>query len=367
MGGAQENTLLSSEGAGRTGRWNVTILSGRPRGKEGELRPPAPDARTRLEYIPFLSREVSPWRDALAFLALWASLRRLRPDVVHTHSAKGGILGRWAASLAGVPRIVHTVHGPFVYGTLGSPWRQLARLAERLTAPVTDAWVTVSRRLADDLVSMGIAPRSRVRVVYSGMRSGADRPATDVRARWASHLGLAEGARWIVVVGRHYRLKGQEFLIEALPAIRRIVPDAAVLLVGDGAYHGALRQRARSHGVEEAVRWCGRLAPEEVSDLLGACDLLVHASLREGVPRVLVQAQWAGLPAVAFDLDGAREARGPGCSLVPAGDVRALSHLVSRTLLKGTRGGEAPALAVRFGSIRMVEALLDLYEGGDLR
>ncbi|MBI4229675.1 MAG: glycosyltransferase family 1 protein, partial [Planctomycetes bacterium] len=67
VGGAQENTLLSSEGAGRTGRWNVTILSGRPHGKEGELRPPAADARTRLEYIPFLSREVSPWRDALAF------------------------------------------------------------------------------------------------------------------------------------------------------------------------------------------------------------------------------------------------------------------------------------------------------------
>lgn len=280
---------------------------------------------------------------------------------MHTHSAKGGVLGRLAARLAGVPSVVHSVHGPFVYGTLHPVGARLMSWIERALAPGTDVWVTVSERLARDLVRRRIAPASRVRVVYSGMEEAAYRPTAGARARWATRLGLDPGVPWFVHVGRLHRLKGQEFVLEALARVRRRKPSAVAILVGDGAYRAALAARAEALGMADAVRWAGRLTPHDTADVMAAGDVLVQTSLREGIPRVLVQGQLAGLRAVAFDLDGAREALGGAARLVPPADTVALAWAMVAALEDRSVGDGCTGLRRRFEADAMVAALGAVY------
>ena len=307
LGGAQENTLFTVEGLGRLPAYEVALVSGPALGPEGELVRRAERHGVDLEIVPEMRREIHPLRDALTFMRLCSILRRRRPHIVHTHSSKAGILGRAAARVTGVPCIVHTIHGPSFYPRQSALMNAAIIAAERLAARWSDKLVSVADAMTDQFVAAGVAPRERFVTIYSGMEVDPFLAADGARERVRARLGI--GRREIVVgkIARLFHLKGHRFIIDAAPRVLERFPSVRFLFVGDGLLRNALRERARRRGVADRITFAGLVEPHEIPGMIKAMDLVVHASLREGLARVLPQALLSGRPVVSFDQDGAAE------------------------------------------------------------
>jgi len=305
VGGAQENTLLTIRGHREAGQ-ECELVTGPSPGREGELLKQSVNSGLKVTVFPELVRELSPWNDFRAFVRLRRYFRDNRFDVVHTHSSKAGIIGRLAAHAAHVPVVVHTVHGQAFHPNEKWYRNKLYILLERLAARVSDRIFAVAQAMIDQCVAAHVAPRGLYQVVYSGMdtaRFAATRRDPELRER----LGIPPEARTIVTVARLFQLKGYEFV---LPAAERIIgryPDTHVLVVGDGPMHDELLRRIAEAGLTEHFHFAGLVPPDEVPRHLAQGELLWHLSLREGLPRAVVQALACGIPAVAFALDGTPE------------------------------------------------------------
>ncbi|MHC4608362.1 MAG: glycosyltransferase family 4 protein [Planctomycetota bacterium] len=363
LGGAQENTLLTCEGLHERPGYRATLVTGPAIGPEGELFRYAESKGLRVVVIDAMRRAVHPWRDLVSFLKLFAFFRRERPDVVHTHSAKAGILGRMAARLAGVPHIVHTVHGLPFHANLSALENGLALWAEQFGALFCDRMVAVGEVMKRKAVAARLA--RDVDVVYSGMRVRdflEAPPQREARRR----LGIAEKAEVVTVVARLAPLKGHDHLIDAAARIRARRPDLTLVFVGDGTLRARLERRAAEAGVP--VVFAGLVEPGRIPEYLAAADVIAHASFREGLPRVAPQALLAGRPVVAFDCDGAREVVLDGVTgrLVPPGDTarlaEALEGLLARPAERRAMGEEGRRrFAERFDARRMVDRLDGIY------
>ncbi len=305
VGGAQENTLLSIRGQLEAGH-EVTLVTGPSPGREGELlnQVSAPDFPVKV--FPELVRNLSPHRDFMAWKRLREYFRSEQFDVVHTHSSKAGIIGRLSARAAGVPVVVHTVHGQ-AFHPYQSAWRNRLYIAlEHLAAKHCDRIFAVSQAMIDQCVAAGVAPRGHYRVVYSGMETAgfaAARRDDELRRR----LGFAPEHRVIVTLARLFPQKGYEYVFPAAAAVMRKFPETRLLVIGDGPEYDRYHARIRELGIESAVCFAGLIPPREVPRYLVQGDLLWHLSLHEGLPRAVVQALAAGIPAIGFALDGTPE------------------------------------------------------------
>ncbi|NLF19471.1 MAG: glycosyltransferase family 4 protein [Lentisphaerae bacterium] len=328
VGGAQENTLLTARGHVERGH-RVTLVTGPSPGPEGALLAAETVPGLEVVEIPSLVRQVSPWHDFLAYRRLRRFFLRGGFDVVHTHSSKAGILGRLAARRAGVPLVVHTVHGqPF--HPYQSRWLNAVYIhAERLAARNCDRILAVAQAMVDQCVAAGVAPAERYRVVYSGMDMEAFLNARPDPALRRS-LGLPEGVPVVGKIARLFELKGHDFLLAAAPAIVKAIPDAHFLLVGDGVLRESIAARAAALGLQDRFVFTGLVPPAEVCRYTALMDVLVHLSLREGLPRTVVQALASAVPAVGFALDGTPEVIADGVTgrLCPAGDAEAVAGAV---------------------------------------
>lgn len=368
IGGAQENTLLTVEDLQHEHGDEVLLVTGPAVGPEGDLFDRVHARGTPYALVPELRRAVSPLADRRAYGQLRRLIEQWRPDVVHTHSSKAGILGRAAAAAVGVPVVVHTVHGsPF--HPYERPWRNvLYRAAERWAARRCHGLIAVSAAMRSLYLEAGIGVPERFAVIYSGMeveRFVRRPPQTDaLRAR----LGLRPGDVVIGKVARLFHLKGHPYVLEAAVEVIRRVPQVKFLFVGDGILRSRFEAQIRRLGLEDHFRFTGLVRPEEVPAYLHAMDIVVHCSLREGLARVLAQAKLAGKPVVAFRLDGAWEVIEDGYSgfLVQAGDVAALAarliELASSEPLRhavGQRGREE--LMARFDHRAMTAQIRAFY------
>ena len=307
LGGAQENTLLTVEGLMRMPGFEAALITGPAIGPEGDLVRRARRSGVDLEIIPEMRRAIHPARDAAAFARLCAAIRRRRPHVVHTHSTKAGLLGRAAARVCGVPCVIHTIHGPSFHPNLPGLLNRAAILCEKVAARWTHAFISVADAMSDQFVAAGVAPRERFTTIYSGMEVAPFLAADGARERVRSRYGIAPDDLVIGKIARLFHLKGHEFVLDAAPAVLARFPKARFLFVGDGILKDALRERAERLGVAGRVIFAGLVDPGEIPAHLKAMDVAVHASLREGLARVLPQALLSGVPVVSFDQDGARE------------------------------------------------------------
>jgi len=307
VGGAQENTLLCCEDLMRLCGDEVLLVTGPALGPEGSLLERARAGGVPLAMVPSLRRPLHPWRD-------WASYRRIkrlladfRPDVVHTHSAKGGILGRAAASALGVPAVVHTVHGAPFHPYQSWAARALFRACEQWAAGKCDAFVSVADAMTDLMVKAGVAPRRMFTTVYSGMEVEPFLEADRHRQRMREKLGY--GPQHVVVgkIARLFHLKGHEYVVRAARQVIDRAPDVRFLLIGDGILRARLQRQIAASGLADHFRLAGLVPSEAIPQWIGAMDIVVHASLREGLARALPQALIAGKPVVSFDVDGACE------------------------------------------------------------
>jgi glycosyltransferase involved in cell wall biosynthesis len=343
IGGAQENTLLTVQDQHQLYGDEVTLICGPGLGPEGTLVERAQTGGLDLRIIPELQRSIHPWRDWRSYRHLVRLLREIRPQIVHTHSSKAGILGRLAASRLGIPA-VHTIHGAaFHYGQHPAA-HQFYILAEKWAAGRCRQFISVCDAMTDQYVGAGIAPRERFVTIYSGMEVepflNPPRSRDDVRRE----LGLRPEHVVVTKVARLFHLKGHEWVIRAASRVAKEFPQVRFLFVGDGILREQFREQIEQAGLSEAFVFAGLVPPGRVPELIGASDIIVHASLWEGLARVLPQALIAGKPVVSYDVDGAREVVIPGQTgyLLPPRSVdelaTALCELVGDPVLRERLG-----------------------------
>jgi len=368
VGGAQENTLLCCQDLAREHGDEVLLITGPALGPEGSLMPQVRAGGVAHEITPAMRRAVNPIRDAVAYRQVLRSLRSFRPEVVHTHSAKAGILGRRAARKLGVPVVVHTVHGAPFYAGQGRAERLISRYWERRAARWPDRFISVSDAMTELMVADRVAPPERFTTIYSGMETAPFLAAEEHRSAARARLGYGEGDVVFTKVARLFPLKGHELLIKAARAVVQRIAEARFLLVGDGILRTELQDRIERLGLSERFQFAGLAAPGEIPGYLAASDIVVHASLREGLARVLPQGLLAGRPVVSFDIHGAAEviADGQTGRLAPAGDSAALAEAMVE--VTGDPGYAArvaaarAAIAERFDHRWMTAAIRRLYE-----
>jgi len=331
IGGAQENTLLTCRGLAERGH-DVTLVAGPDVGPEGSLWDQTEGAGFTTVRLDAMRRAIHPMHDLRALFALRRLFRDLKPDVVHTHSSKAGILARQAARDAAVPTVIHTIHGMSFNRTQGAAVRGLYRLLERRAADQTTAFIAVADAMIDQSVDAGIAPRDRFTTIRSGMDLTAYVPDAPTRARVRASWGVGDDEVVIGTVARLFDNKGYDEIISAMPAIVRAVPGCRFVWVGDGAKRHEYERRLRAIGMRDRVRLIGLVAPSEVPRNVNGFDLLIHASRWEGLPRAVVQALLMEVPAISFDNDGAPEVVTSEESgiLVPVGDVAGLASAAAR-------------------------------------
>lgn len=366
VGGAQENTVATVLGLRDMGL-EMQLVSGPTTGPEGSLESIFDATPGLLSIVPELVRPVHPWKDWIALQKLARLFRAQRPDVVHTHSGKAGVLGRLAAHRAGVPLIVHTIHGPSFGAFQGALPNFVFTAAEKRAARVTTHFVVVADAMKQQYLAAGIGQPDQYTRIFSGFDLQPYLCAADdakLRAKW----GLEPKDIIIGKIARLFKLKGHDDLIAIAPEIVREHPRVKFLLVGDGAWrkrfeHAAASARLRGHFV-----FTGLVAPTEIPALVGIMDMLVHLSRREGLPRALPQALAAGRPVVAYDCDGAGEVCIPNETgfLVPPGDkARLTSSLLQLTRdaeLRQRLGQRGQAFVrAHFGVELMVERIHSLY------
>ena len=305
VGGAQENTLLTIKGHLQSGH-QVELATGPSPGREGKLLENTGMPDFPIVEFPDMVRELSPLHDLKAFFALKKYFKAGKFDVVHTHSSKAGILGRLAARAAGVPVVVHTVHGQ-AFHPYQSKWKNRLYIAlERFAAKYCDKIYAVAQAMIDQCVAAKVAPANKYMVVYSGMDTSAfDHARREPELR--SKLGIPENAKTISTVARLFHQKGYEFVIPAAEKVLASDPDVHFLFVGDGPMYDELKNYLKSRNIDGNFHFAGLVPPAEVCRYIAQSDLLWHLSLHEGLPRAVVQALATGIPAVGFALDGTPE------------------------------------------------------------
>jgi glycosyltransferase involved in cell wall biosynthesis len=367
VGGAQENTIASVMGLRSKPDLDVRLISGPTSGPEGSLEDSFAAEPQLLTILPELVRPIHPWKDLIAWRRLIGDFRVQRPDLVHTHSGKAGILGRFAAARAGVPLVVHTIHGPSFGPFQGPVPNAMFRFAERRAASVTTHFVSVADAMTQQYLAAGIGRAQQYTRVFSGfplepfLSSAND---SDLRAR----LGIRTEDIVIGKIARLFKLKGHDDLFQIAPDLVRKRPNLKFLLVGGGPWRQRFEDLARSSGLASNFIFTGLVPPNEIPQLLGIMDILVHLSLREGLPRALPQALAAARPVVAYDCDGAREVclDGETGLLIRARDrtglTIALNRLIEDSDLRRRLGQRGRAFVKeRFSVERMVEDLYALY------
>jgi glycosyltransferase involved in cell wall biosynthesis len=306
VGGAQENTVSSVLGLSQIPGVTCDLISGPSLGPEGSLECSFAAKPQLLRILPSLVRPVSPFNDLKAYRTLKAIFRREQPDIVHTHSGKAGIVGRFAARHAGVPLVIHTVHGPSFGPFQGGLANIVFTSAERLAGRATDHFVVVAEAMRDQYLAAGIGFPEQ----YTCVRSGFDlqpflSSANDLSLR--RQMGLVPEDFVVGKIARLFELKGHDDLFAIAPALVQRLPNAKFLFVGDGLWRERFERQAQELKLEKNFVFTGLVPPSEVARYVGVMDALAHLSHREGLPRAIPQALAAGKPVVAFDCDGARE------------------------------------------------------------
>src|SRR5688572_23286853 len=277
IGGAQENTLLSCEGQHDRGH-EVTLITGPTVGPEGSLMGRASAYGYRVEVVDEMRRSVLPVKDFRTYHRLVRRLKEIDPDVVHTHSSKAGIVGRWAADRAGVPAIVHTIHGLAFTASASRVVNSVYKALERQTAPITTKIVCVADAMRDQSLAAGVGTADQYVTVYSGMETEPFLDPLVPREEVRRCLGLGPQDVAVGTIARLFHLKGHDDLLEVAPDLCRRFPALRFLWVGDGLLRPAFEARIAAMGLKDRFILTGLVPPARIPELVNAMDILVHPS-----------------------------------------------------------------------------------------
>jgi glycosyltransferase involved in cell wall biosynthesis len=373
VGGPARHVVLLDRGLRRRGH-DTRLVHGSLAPLEASLEHLAVAAGLPTTYIRELGRRISPVDDLRAFARLLRLVFREAPDVIHTHTAKAGALGRLTAGLFNITRprrrrclVVHTFHGHVLTGYFRPATNVAIRLAERALATITDRVVTLSPAQRDDIVTrFGIAAASRTTVVPLGLDlehlARLDPPAPHLRRRF----GIPDGSLVVGYVGRLVAIKDLDTLIRAFARVAAKRPDAVLLLAGDGPLRPDIDAQVAALGLHQQVHLAGWI--EDLAPLYATIDICALSSLNEGTPVALIEAMAAAKPVVATRVGGVAdvvEHERTGL-LVPPKQPDALADAILRLAAdpaERSRMGAAGRQAVvgRFSAERLVDDIDKLY------
>jgi glycosyltransferase involved in cell wall biosynthesis len=368
MGGPALHVTYLTQGLASRG-YATRLLAGEVSRGEDSMKYVAEQAGVSFVQIPQLHRELSPLHDSASIRAIVQEIRRFRPHILHTHTAKAGAVGRVAALLAGnarPPIIVHTFHGHVLRGYFDPVRTEIFRQTERRLARHTTRLVAVSPQVRDDLVELGVAPADRFSVVRLGidlerrLADGNEGPAL-------RHLfGVPDGRFVVGWIGRMTPIKRVRDVVTAFALLRRKGIEATLCLVGDGPDRELAELEARNLGIARDVLFVGY--QRDVASYYSFFDTLVLASANEGTPVVAIEALGAGRPVVSSRVGGVADVVSDGTDglLCDPGDVEglatALAALATDHELRGRLGENGRArVRSRYGVDRLVNDIDLLY------
>ncbi len=315
LGGAQENTLITCKLLADRGH-DVTLITGPAIGPEGELFEQTKNQKYDVIVIPKLIRAICPVYDPISYFQIKEHLKSIKPDIVHTHSAKAGILGRFAAhSIRNTQydirntKIVHTIHG-LAFHPYQNKWLNKFYIAvEKSAAKRTDFFISVADAMTAQATAAGISRPEQFTTAYSAIEEDdflepiSEQQKKDFRRKYE----IPEDAVVLVTIARLFMLKGHKYIIESAKTLSKQLDNAVWLFVGDGNLSDHFKNQICQLGLSEKIKFAGLLPPNQIPLAIQSSDILVHCSLREGLARTLPQAMLCAKPAVSFDVDGARE------------------------------------------------------------
>lgn len=366
VGGPTHHVVTLTERLDPT-RFASTLVVGRENPGEHSLVGWARDRGLAPREVPEMVGELGvKRRDVLAVLALTRLMRRERPHIVHTHTAKAGALGRLAAWLAGVPIVVHTYHGHILHGYFSPAVSRGLRAMERWLAVRTQCLVAVSGRVRDDLLRYRIAEPAKFVVVPLGVDLEPFLAAGSVRGTFRRELGVGLERRLVGIVGRVAPIKNHDLFLRALARVTAHDSRILAVVVGDGPCLPQMRVLAQGLGLAGRVAFTGWRTdlPRICADL----DVLVVSSLNEGTPVSIIEAMAAGCPVVATAVGGVPDMISDGDTgrLVPSGDEAALAAAIL-DMLADPGGAQVIAgrardrAIVRYGAARLVRDIERVY------
>jgi glycosyltransferase involved in cell wall biosynthesis len=364
LGGAQEVALQVVSGLDR--RLFRAVLMAGPGGLLLDEAQMLPGVEVRI--IPSLVREIRPLKDLRALVDLTRAFRQLRPAIVHTHSSKAGIIGRLAAWMAGVPAIVHTIHG---YGITPrqAPWtRNILIAVERLVGRITTFWIAVSNADLNQGLRWRLFTKDTVLLTRPGIdpKPFAGTTKSAVRDRLRLELGAGSSSPLVGTVSCLKPQKAPEDFVKVAALIAQEFPEARFVLAGDGELRGRVEHLVREKALCDRFRLLGWR--RDVPLLMSALDVFVLTSHWEGLPCVLLEARAAAIPVVATNVGGAREAIEEGVHgwLCPAGDIDGMARQVCRILREKDRktqsAGRPDPLPEEFTIGETVRRYQELYK-----
>jgi UDP-N-acetylmuramyl pentapeptide phosphotransferase/UDP-N-acetylglucosamine-1-phosphate transferase/glycosyltransferase involved in cell wall biosynthesis len=322
----------------------------------------------RTVFVPELTQPVSPIRDIRALIKLAGVMRRFRPHIVNTHTAKAGFIGRVAALLFVRPRpvIVHTYHGHVLEGYFGPLRSGVYRRLGSAIGRASDCLISVSQATVDDLVRLGVAPRERFRVIPLGLDLEPFERETKAGADLRAELGTGPKQMLFSYVGRLAPIKRVDLLLRAFARANGASHPAHLLIVGDGEIRPALERLARELRVDSRVHFLGYR--RDVRDINSAADAAVLSSENEGTPVSVIEAAASGRPAVVTAVGGVPEVVSPETGiLVEPGDeeglARGMNRIARNRELLREMGERAQERALRrYSAAHVLEQMARLYE-----
>lgn len=365
-GGSAENTFLTIKGLDKK-KYDVTLMSGPVDDPSQERSKEVEDSGVRYIPIPQLVRNIHVLHDSIALFKISRFLVKEKFDIVHTHTSKAGLLGRFAAKLARIPRIVHTPHGHVFFGYFGFLKTKIFIILEKFAARAADKIVTLTSREKSDYVSYRIAEEEKFVNIHSGIElKKYQKLSQDEQTKLKKEIGLPENSFVVGTVGRLVPVKNPELLIKASQPLLTQYPDTYFVFAGDGPLKKDLHTATKEIGGEKNIVFLGWR--DDTHRILSIFDVFCLPSLNEGMGRVLAEAMALGIPIVASDAGGIPDLviHQKNGFLVPPQDQEELTKSI-RILIadekKRTQMGEAgKKMALKFSCETMVKNIDDLYE-----
>jgi glycosyltransferase involved in cell wall biosynthesis len=366
IGGPAIHTILLTQALNDGQEFATTLVSGTTAPHEGSMVDYAKAHGVQPVFIPELGREISLADDVAALARMVKLVRAARPDVVHTHMAKAGSVGRVAAWLAGAPLIVHTYHGHVFHGYFSPRKTRVFLTIERALAKVTDRIVVVGEGQRDEIVSYGLGTREKIVPIRLGLELDQFLGAESLRGSLRRELGLEADTPLVGIVARLVPIKAHEDFFAAARLVLDREPRACFLVIGDGERRQELEAQVAHLGLRQAVRFLGWR--RDLAQVYADLDVVALSSRNEGSPVALIEALAAGRPVVSTAVGGVPEVVVDGETglTVPVSDPPALAEGIERLLRDGAlaqRLGAAGRAHVypRYASTRLVDDKRALY------
>lgn len=366
IGGPAIHAILLTRALNDGTSFRSTLVAGATAPHEGDMLDLARDKAVAPLLLPALGREISPLDDLSALARMVALIRHVKPDVVHTHMAKAGTVGRVAARICGVPLIVHTYHGHVFHGYFGAAKTRLFLTIERALGMATQRIIVVGDGQRDEIASYGVAPREKLVPIRLGLELGAFLNAERLRGELRSELGIEPDTPLVGIVARLVPIKAHELFFAAMREVHQRIPRARFLVIGDGERRHELETLAAQSELRDAVQFLGwrRDLPRVYADL----DVVALSSRNEGSPVALIEALAAARPVVSTAVGGVPEVVVHGVTglTVPRDDASAMGTAVVKLLSERELGqtlGKAGRSHVypRYDSSRLVDDVKQLY------